>query len=299
MGAASGARPAAGAGVLADQEYPSRPRRLPAALSPSGRTRQPRRDARSPLRRPAEFRRRGLGPAERLGDVQRRRHVRPEPRHDARGAGDHPEDVDRGRAVDPRRQILDGQQARHHVRLPQAPSQAAAGAASADRRRRPVQGLRHAEARGRTRLHSDEPQPQSGLRRQPLGIRRDRRRQDRAQAEPQRLAAGARGLHRRHRRGSVEAFDRRHDGPDDGRIFPAAARSFRFQGLPQGLARRAGLRRHRRLLRPAQLDRRLARDRRPRRSRRSSTRSAASARCWCSASTTSTSPKPGTTRCGC
>ncbi len=37
-----------------------RPRRLPAALSPPGRTRQPRRDARSPLRRAAEFRRRGI-----------------------------------------------------------------------------------------------------------------------------------------------------------------------------------------------------------------------------------------------
>ena len=48
-----------GAGVFADQEYPSRPRRLPAALSPPGRTREPRRDARSPLRGPAEFRRRG------------------------------------------------------------------------------------------------------------------------------------------------------------------------------------------------------------------------------------------------
>ena len=33
-----------------------------------------------------------VGPAERLGDVQRRRHVRPEPGDDARGAGDHPED---------------------------------------------------------------------------------------------------------------------------------------------------------------------------------------------------------------
>ena len=45
------------------------------------------------------------------------------------------------------------------------------------------QGLRHAEARGRTRLHSDEPQPQPGLCRQPLGFGRDRRRQDRPQAE--------------------------------------------------------------------------------------------------------------------
>ena len=103
VGAASVARSAGGAGVAADQEHPPRPRRLPAALSPPRRTRQPRRDARSSLRRPAQFRRRRVRPAERLGDVQCRRHVRPEPRHDPRGAGDHPEDVDRGRARGPTR----------------------------------------------------------------------------------------------------------------------------------------------------------------------------------------------------
>ena len=64
-------------------------------------------------------------PAERLGDVQRRRHVRPEPRHDPRGAGDHPADVERGRAVDLQGQVLDGDQAGHDVRLPQAAPQAA------------------------------------------------------------------------------------------------------------------------------------------------------------------------------
>ena len=196
-------------------------------------------------------------------------------------------------------QVLDGDQAGHDVRLPQAAHQAAAGAASADRRRRPLQGLGHAEARRRARLHADEPQPQPGLCRQPLGLGRGRRRQDRAQAEPAGLAAGARGVRRRYRRGGLAAVGRRHDGPDDGRVFPAAARPFRLQGLPEARARRAGQRRHRRVLRPAQLDRRLARDRRPRRSRRSTTRSAASACCWCSASTTSTSRRPGTIRCGC
>ena len=35
-----------------------------------------------------------VGPAERLGDVQRRRHVGRQPRHDARGARDHPEAVE-------------------------------------------------------------------------------------------------------------------------------------------------------------------------------------------------------------
>ncbi|WP_456661651.1 LLM class flavin-dependent oxidoreductase [Bradyrhizobium sp. LB13.1] len=48
----------------------------------------------------AQFRGRGQRPAERLGDVQRRRHERAEPRHDPRGAGDHSEDVERSRALD-------------------------------------------------------------------------------------------------------------------------------------------------------------------------------------------------------
>ena len=78
-------------------------------------------------------------------------------------------------------------QARHDVRLPQAPPQAAAGAASADRRRRPEQELRHAEARRRARLHSDEPQPQPGLCRKPLGLGRDGCGEDRTQAEAGRI----------------------------------------------------------------------------------------------------------------
>ena len=49
----------------------------------------------------------------------------------------------------------------------------------------------------------------------------------------------------------------------------------------------------------AQLDRRLARDGGREDREASITKSAASARCWCSASTTSTSRKPGTIRCGC
>ena len=105
----------------------------------------------------------------------------------------------------------------------------------------------------------------------------------------QRLAAGARGVRRRHRRGGVAALGRRHDGPDDGRIFPAAARPFRFQGLSQAHARGAGLRRHRRILRARTTGSSARRRPSPRRSKRSITRSAASARCWCSASTTSTS----------
>ena len=69
---------------------------------------------------------------------------RAEPRHDPRGAGDHPEDVDRQGAVDLHGQVLDGHQARHHVRFPQTAHPAEAGAASADRRCRPLQGLGHA-----------------------------------------------------------------------------------------------------------------------------------------------------------
>src|SRR4030095_6918245 len=45
LGAASGARSHSCAGVFADQEYPSRPRRLPVALSPPGGTGEPRRGA--------------------------------------------------------------------------------------------------------------------------------------------------------------------------------------------------------------------------------------------------------------
>ena len=52
-------------------------------------------DARPPVGRPAEFRRRRIGPAERLGDVQRRRHGRRQPRDDARGARHHPAPVER------------------------------------------------------------------------------------------------------------------------------------------------------------------------------------------------------------
>ena len=135
--------------------------------------------------RPAQFRCRGERPAERLGDVQCRRHVRAKPRHDARSAGDHPEALERARALHLQGQVLDGDQAGHDVRLPQTPHQAVAGSASADRRRRAFEELRHAEACRRARLHPDEPQSQSSLCRQPLGLGRGRRGQDRTQAEPQ------------------------------------------------------------------------------------------------------------------
>ena len=92
------------------------PWRLPAALPSPGRARQPRRHARPHLGRPSQFRRRRLGPAQRLGDVQRRRHVGRQSRHDAGGARDHPEAVELARAVRLQGQVLERQQARRDVR---------------------------------------------------------------------------------------------------------------------------------------------------------------------------------------
>ena len=55
--------------------------------------------------------------------------------------------------------------------VPAPAHQAVPEAAPADRRRRALQGLRHAEAGRRARLHADEPQPQPGLRRAATGNR--------------------------------------------------------------------------------------------------------------------------------
>ena len=112
LGAAPRPRPADRPGADADQADPPRPRRVPVALSPPGRTRQPGGDARSFGAGPAQFRRRRQRPAERLGDVQRRRQRRPAPRDDPRGARHHPQAVDRGGAVRLSGQILAGQQDR-------------------------------------------------------------------------------------------------------------------------------------------------------------------------------------------
>ncbi len=239
-------------------------------------------------------------PAERLGDVQRRRHERAEPRHDPRGAGDHPEAL-----VDPAPFTYKGKFwtvtkpdtmfdfLKPHIKPLQAPHPPIGVAGL-------LEELGHAEARRRARLHSDEPQPQPGLCRQPLGLGGDRRRQDRAQAEP----PGTGGWCARcssptptRRPGSSSTGDMM--GRMMQRVLPAAARPFRLQGLSEACPRRARQRRHRRILRQAELDRRLARDRRRedrkdlRRGRR--LRRAAA----CSASTTSTSPKLGTTRSRC
>ena len=111
LGAASRARPADRPGAVADQAHPHRAGRLPAALSSPGGTGQPRRDARSPVRGAAEFRRRRVGAAERLGDVPRRRHVRRQPRDDARVARHHPAAVERRAGFRLRRQVLEGGEA--------------------------------------------------------------------------------------------------------------------------------------------------------------------------------------------
>ena len=63
----------------------------------------------------------------------------------------------------------------------------------------PVEDLRHAQARRRIRLHTDEPQSQPRLCEKPLGQRRGRRPQIRPHAEPQRLAFSTRNLRRRDR----------------------------------------------------------------------------------------------------
>ena len=79
-GAGSADRP----GAAADQAHPHRAGRLPAAVSPPGRTRQPRGDAGSSVRGAAEFRRRRVGAGQRLGDVPGRRQFRRASRDDAR-----------------------------------------------------------------------------------------------------------------------------------------------------------------------------------------------------------------------
>src|SRR5438445_170031 len=75
----------------------------------------------------------------------------------------------------------------------------------------------------------------------------------RPDAEARGLASRARGLHRRHRRGGDATLGRRHDGPDDAGVLPAAPRVLPVHRVPQAQARRARLRRHARVLRQAQL----------------------------------------------
>jgi len=99
LGASPGARSADRAGADGDKAHPARAGRLPIALSPPGRAREPGRDARSHGPGAAEFRGRRQRPAERLGDVQCRRHGRPAPRDDPRGSRHHPQTVERRGAV--------------------------------------------------------------------------------------------------------------------------------------------------------------------------------------------------------
>ena len=146
------------------------------------------------------------------------------------------------------------------ARLPAPAHLSVAEAASADRRGRRVEAVRHAEAGRRARLPADEPQPQSRLRGEPLGCGGDGRRTHRAHAEPRRLAAGARGVRRRYGRGGVAAVGGRHDGPDDAGVFPAAAGEFRVPGVLQARHGCGGFRRDAGVLREAQLAGRLARD---------------------------------------
>ena len=262
LGAASRARLPGGRGAPADGDHPARPRRLPAALPPPGGTRQPDRDDGPAEPGPAQFRRRRERAAERLADVQRGRHVRREPRHDARGARHHPAPLVRRAGVRLQGQVLARDQGRRDVRLPAPAPVSPAEAASAHRRGRPLQEFRHAQARRRARLPADEPEPEPGLCRQPLGRRRGRRGQGRAHRQPRRVAHGSRGIRRRDGRRGLAALGRRHDGPDDAGLLSAAARQFRLPRVPEARSRRAGQRRDAGILREAQLACRLAGDRR-------------------------------------
>jgi len=88
-----------------------------------------------------------------------------------------------------------------------------------------------------------------GVRREPLGVGGAGRRAHGAHAEARRLAPRARGLHRRHRRGSDAAFGGRHDGPHDEGVLPAAAGVVRLHGIPEAPAGRTRLGRDARVLR--------------------------------------------------
>ena len=116
VGAAPRARSARGAGAHADQAHAHRPRRVPDAVPPPGRAGQPRGDARPPRAGAAQLRRGGERAAERLGHVQRRRHLGPAPRDDARVARDHPAPVERRAGVRPQGQVLARHQDRHDAR---------------------------------------------------------------------------------------------------------------------------------------------------------------------------------------
>ena len=174
VGTAPRARSVDRPSIDGDAPYPTRPRRVPIAVSSPGGARQPGGHARPHGPGPAQFRRRRQRSAERLGDVQRRRQRRAAPRNDARGARHHPEAVDRGSALRLRRQILEGDQDGFDAGEFAPAYPAVPETVSADRRRRGEQGFGHVEARRRTRFFADEPQPQPRLCREPLGVGRRR-----------------------------------------------------------------------------------------------------------------------------
>ena len=132
--------------------------------------------------------------------------------------------------------------------------QAAPEAASADRRGRRQQGLRHAEAGRRARLLADEPEPEPGLRRQPLGVRRDRARRAAAARRSARTGGWC-------ARSSWPTPTPRRMRLSVGGMMGRMMREYFLPLLavvpvhrvPQAQARRAGLRRHARVLRAAQL----------------------------------------------
>ena len=161
------------------------------------------------------------------------------------------------------------------------------------------QGFRHAEAGRRARLHPDEPQPQPGLCRQPLGIGGERaraktgrkpNRQDwrlvrevfvaDTDEEAWRLSAGDMMgrmmgeyfLPLLGHFGFKDYLKHDPDVPDSDVTVDYCAKRNWIVGSPSTVAEKIET---------------------------IYARSAASARCWCSASTTSTSRKPGSIRCRC
>ena len=161
------------------------------------------------VRRAAEFRRRRVGAGQRLGDVPGRRQLRRASRDDARVARHHPAAVERREGLRIRRQVLEGGEAGRDVRLPAArtsirlqkphPPIGVAGVSKQS------DTLKLAGERGFLPMSLNLNPGYVG---EPLGGGGDGRRAHRAHAEPRRLAAGARGVRRRYRRGGVAAVGR-------------------------------------------------------------------------------------------
>ena len=173
------------AGAAADQEHPHRTRRIPAAVSSSGRTREPRSDARSSLRGRLNF---GVAASGLPSDWamfnvdgmsgQNRDMTREALEIILKLWSEHAPFTHKGKYWTVTKPDTMFDFLKPHIKPLQAPHPPIGVAGLSEE-------LRHAEACRRARLYPNEPQPQSGLCRQPLGIGGGRRGQNRTQAEPQ------------------------------------------------------------------------------------------------------------------